>query len=149
MAMSRNLAVSAYAGVAVVGAFLIIEVPHLVFSGQPPRPPPNPGLIALTTICALIGVTWAMVFAALAFRRMGEFEREASKFSWYWGSTAGIALSGVLYTFIGLGGLTLIDPSHPIGTPLFRAFVTGYSLPIVSQLVAFLAVRLWWQVAKR
>ena len=33
--------------------------------------------------------------AALAFRRLDEFQQEAGKFAWYWGGSLGLAVSAI------------------------------------------------------
>jgi len=106
--------------------------------------------VMIVTLATLVAIAWTYWMAALAFRRLDEFQQEAGKFAWYWGGSLGIAVSAVGYMFIGQGGLHWLDPAHfGLGKELFRAFQIGYLLGIGCPMAGFIAMRLWWQATKR
>jgi hypothetical protein len=106
--------------------------------------------VLIPTVATLVAIAWTFWMAAIAFRRLDEFQQEAGRFAWYWGGAMGIAASLVGFVFIGQGGLHWLDPAHfGLGNELFRAFRIGYLLGIGCPMVGFILVRLWWQAAKR
>jgi hypothetical protein len=145
----RTLSVWKFMLLATVGGVGLMLAPRLLFG------PVNPAdfgtaRILQVAIPAAFAMGWAYVMAAMAFRRLDEFQQEASKFAWYWGGTLGLALSNAAYAFIALGGLHWLAPgSFQMGAEIFRAFRLGFLLGIGCPVAGFFAVRLWWQVAKR
>lgn len=109
----------------------------------------GPARILTWTATSALSVVWGFGLAWLLYRKGDEFEREASKFAWHWGGTAGLAISAPIYVFVMLGGLHWLDPNRPMGRDLARAFGEGYGLAIVAQLLGFLAAYAWWKAAKR
>jgi hypothetical protein len=106
--------------------------------------------VLIPTLGIAVAIGWTFVMAVLAFRRLDEYQVAAGKFAWYWGGSAGLAVSAVAYGFIALGGLHWLDPAHfHLGRDLFRAFQIGYLVGVGFPVVGLLLVRLWWQVAKR
>ena len=131
-----------------VGGLAILLGSRLVF----PTSPADIGTsrVMITTVTVAVATAWALWMAVLAFRRLDEFQQEASKFAWYWGGSIGLAASVVGYAFIGLGGLHWLDPAHfHLGKDLFTAFQVGYVLGIACPFVGFLVARACWTVSKR
>ncbi|MFL5296993.1 MAG: hypothetical protein ACJ798_11490 [Phenylobacterium sp.] len=141
----HNIRLWGFSGVALAGAIPLWIAPVLLIG----RVPAGGTRIIFATVCCLLAVAWAMVFAALGFRRADEYFRERSKVAWYWGGLLGIGATAPVYVFIAMGGLHWLDPTRPAGPELFRAFVMGYSLPIIAQLLGFTAVYVWWKAARR
>lgn len=149
MADRRSWRIWGYALVGWLGAVVVMAGSVLIF-GPVRAGDIGTARVLLPTMAAAVAVGWAFVMAALAFRRMDEYQIAAGKFAWYWGGTAGLSVSAVAYVFIALGGLHWLDPLHfHLGRDLFRGFYVGYLVGIGFPLLGFLAVRLWWQVAKR
>jgi hypothetical protein len=145
----RTLSVWKFMALAMLGGVGIILLPRLVFG---PVGPADFGTARVLqfAVPAVFAMVWAYVLSVMAFRRLDEFQQEASKFAWYWGGTLGIALSYAVYAFVSLGGLHWLAPtSFQTGAEFFRAFRLGFLLGVGSPLLGFLAVRLWWQAAKR
>ena len=145
MIQRRTVEVWKYAGIGMLGGMAICYLPFLIAFG----PGFSGARVLAWTASSSAAMVWVFVYARLAFKRHDEFGREASKFAWYWGGTAGLAASMPLYVFIVLGGLHWIDPSRPVRVDLARAFVMGFGLPVLAQLAGFLAVLMWWRLAKR
>lgn len=133
--------------IGVVGGSALMFSP-LAFNGLFSPGFSGPRVLALT-LSAVAAVTWALYFSWLNFRRADEFHREGMKFGWLWGGTIGLCASAPVYVFIGLGGLHWLDPNRPLSALAARAFVMGYSLPILSGVIGYLAVYAWWRLSKR
>jgi hypothetical protein len=144
----RTLSVWKFILAAWIGGFVVMLTPRLLFGAS--AADVGTSRVMITTLAAVVAIAWTFWMAALAFRRLDEFQQEAGKFAWYWGGSLGIAASAVGYAFIGLGGLHWLDPAHfGLGKELYRSFQIGYALGIGCPLVGFLVMRLWWQAAKR
>jgi len=144
----RTLQVWKYILAAWVGSIAVMLATHVVFKTS--AADYGTARVMITTLAVLAAIAWTFWMAALAFRRLDECQQEAGKFAWYWGGSTGIAFSVVGYVFIGEGGLHWLDPSHfGLGKELFRAFRIGYLLGVGAPVLGFLAMRLWWQAAKR
>jgi len=144
----RTLSVWKFILAAWAGGFAVMLGARLVFGTSPADV--GTGRVMITTLAAAVGVGWTVWMAALAFRRLDEFQQEASKFAWYWGGSIGVAVSAVGYVFMALGGMHWLDPvNFHLGKDLLRAFQTGYLLGVGSPVAGFLVARLWWQAAKR
>ena len=116
----------------------------LLFKGAPPG-----GRILWATACAVLAMVWGVWIAIRVVRRTDEFHLEASKFAWHWGGLAGIIVSAPVYVFVEAGGLHWIDPSRPSSKALGLALAMGYGLLLISQLVGFVAVNVWWKATRR
>jgi hypothetical protein len=128
--------------VAIIGAAKLIA-PH-------PHGAPTPASIVTFTIASTLAGAWATVLATMAFRRLDEFQRAASKFAWYWGGTIGILVSLPVYVFVYLGGLHWLDPAHfHLGAELAFAFRLGYGLAVVSLLLGFLVGLGVWRITRQ
>jgi hypothetical protein len=111
---------------------------------------PQPTWIVTFTLASALAAAWAMVFATLAFRRLDEFQRAASKFAWYWGGTLGLVVSLPAYVFVYLGGLHWLDPAHfHLGAELAFAFRLGYGIAVVSLLLGFLVALGVWRITRQ
>jgi len=131
-----------------LGGWTIVLAPHLVAPHQ--RGGPAPAWIVTFTLAAALAMVWAVVFSALAFRKLDEFQRAASKFAWYWGGSIGFAVSLPVFIFIYLGGLHWLDPAHfHLGADLAFAFRLGYGLAAVSVLLGFAVALGVWRLSKR
>jgi hypothetical protein len=110
----------------------------------------TPGWIVGCTVAAAVAIVWACVFATLAFRKLDEVERAASKFAWYWGGSIGFGASLPVFIFIYMGGLQWLDPAHFHHVPgLAVAFRLGYGLAVVSLMLGFFVGLAVWRIAKR
>ncbi len=108
---------------------------------------------------AYVAGAWLAVFSVLAWRKQGEFERAAQKFSWLFGGLFGLMGSLALLPFVTQPGLLspMLDwVEHalraPDGTPpdpAAPAFMLGAAYIVLSQLVGFLVCWVGWHVAKR
>ena len=145
----RNIQIWGYQAVGLVGGIAILFVPLMALGRPASGHGIYPLVIVLMTLSSAAALGWVYVFARLSFRRMDEFVQQGSRVAWYWGGIAGLALSAPVAVFIALGGLHWLSPASPIGSPLARAFMLGYALPVVLQLAGFLIVASWWRLAKR
>lgn len=145
----RSLSVWMYALAGWLGAIALM-VGSIWLFGPMRRDDLGTARVMIPTLTTAVAVTWAFVMAVFAFRRLDEYQVAAGKFAWYWGGSAGLAVSVIAYGFIGLGGLHWLDPAHfHLGGDLFRAFQVGYVVGMGFPVLGFLLVRLWWQAAKR
>jgi len=148
MPSQRSLERWGYMGAAVLGAAAIIYVPLFVAPHR--RGAPDPTWIVAFTVATALAMAWTLGFATLAFRRLDEFQRAASKFAWYWGGALGLAVSLPVYSFILLGGLHWLDPTHfHLGAELAFAFRLGYGLAVVSMLLGFLVALGVWRITRQ
>jgi hypothetical protein len=144
----RSLARWGYMGAGVVGAAVIVYLPLLAWPHR--RGPPDPTWIVVVTVAAALAMAWVAGFAVLAFHRLDEFQRAASKFAWYWGGSLGLAVSAPIYLFILLGGLHWLDPAHfHLGAELAVAFRLGYGLAVVSIMLGFIVALGVWRITRR
>jgi hypothetical protein len=110
----------------------------------------DPTWIVTVSLAVALAMAWAVAFAALAFNRLDEYQRAASKFAWYWGGSIGLAVSAPVYAFIGLGGLHWLDPARfHLGPELGFAFRLGYGLAAGSIALGFLVALAFWRVTRR
>ena len=111
---------------------------------------PPPAWIVGFTLATALAIAWAVVFATLAFRRLDEIQRAASKFAWYWGGSIGLAASLPFYVFIYLGGLHWLDPVHfHLGAELAFAFRLGYGLAAGSLGLGMLVALGVWRITRQ
>lgn len=149
MVERRTLSVWAYVLAGWLGAVGLMIAVRLIF-GPLGAGDVGTARVLIPTVGIAVAVTWAFVMAVFAFRKLDEFYVEASKFAWYWGGAAGLAVSVVAYAFIALGGLHWLDPVHfHLGRDLFRGFQTGYIVGTAFPVLGFLVAHVWWRMAKR
>ena len=135
---------------AFVGALAISLAPILLFGRGGAAASVGTVRVLIPTGLAALAIAWAVWMASLSFRRLDEFQQQASKFAWYWGGSIGVAVSFVGFIFVGQGGMHWLDPAHyPLGRDLFRAFQWGYLLGIGTPMAGFLVARLVWKVTRR
>jgi hypothetical protein len=146
----RGLAFRSYLVLSVMGALGFMLGGGLVVKYLLPGAPGDPGKILALTAITGVAMAWALWIGASCFRRLDEYHQAAGKFAWYWGGSAGMAASTVVWAFIGKGGLHWLDPADfPLGEDIFNAYTIGYMSALLPILAGFLAVRLWWRLAKR
>ena len=97
------------------------------------------GLVMVVLIMA-----WSFAFAYLTATKEDEYTLTGAKFAWFWGGLFGLVCSTPVLAFIAWGGLTLIDPAFRPQPDAVPPLILGYMLPLVFQMVGFLAVRAWW-----
>src|ERR1022692_4883843 len=125
MPNKRSLSRWGYVAAGLLGGWAIALAPFAAASHRAGAP--TPGWIIAVTLAAALAMIWACVFATLAFRKLDEFERAASKFAWYWGGSIGFAASLPMFMFIYMGGLHWLDPARfHLGAELAFAFRLGY-----------------------
>lgn len=94
-------------------------------------------IAASLLLVAVVSVIW--------WRNIDEAAREAHKWSWYWGGSAG--LSGVLVLFLliymtgGSFGRDLIASVGLTGRELELGMATGAVLPVIGYAIAW---AIWW-----
>ena len=91
-------------------------------------------------------VTWGTVHY---WRRLDEAAREAHKFAWYWGGTAGLMVAFVAFLVLTANGGDLISTGlHGRTTP--KAFVElGVIGVLVPQMVGYVVAWAGWWISKR
>lgn len=145
--LPRKLPIWGYLLIAGLGAALVMLGAQLLVGAPPPGQPPKLTQVIALTFAAIVVAVWAVWLSILVFRSLDEFQQEAGRFAWYWGGSLGMMVSVIGYVFVTMGGLHWLGAALPGGPqPAFR---DGYFLAIGCQLAGFVAVRLWWQAAKR
>jgi len=127
-----------YAVVAVGGAVALLYLTQLLFGGALAR-----------SVAMILAIAWSAGFALLGFRKADEFNRERSKFAWYWGSFLAIPACVLMVTVVRLFGLPQLAGFTPGDHDTFRAFSAGVALPLLVQVIAYGLVSLWWRATKR
>jgi hypothetical protein len=106
-------------------------------------------------IVVLIAIPWVMGCALMAWRVTDEPAREAHKFAWWWGGSAGLVLALVSSLFIGrenaiadyaLASLSAGRPDWPEGS---LAFLGGLMFAATAQMVGYCLVWAGWWAARR
>jgi hypothetical protein len=148
MASTRSLSRWGFVAAGLLGGWAITLAP--VVAARHSAGAQTPGWIIGCTLAAAVAMIWACVFATLAFRKLDEVERAASKFAWYWGGSIGFAASLPVFIFIHMGGLHWLAPARfHLGPELAFAFRLGYGLAAVSVMLGFLVGLAVWRFAKR
>jgi hypothetical protein len=150
MTERRGFWTPTYVLTGILPAIAILLLPGLFFGFQHRGPIVVPARIVATTIAVASAMVWNLAFAVRAFRRTDEYFQTGSKFAWYWGGSLGLAATAPVYAFIGLGGLHWLFPdSFHLGADLFRAFVIGYTLPVVGMATGSMIAYGVWRTARR
>ena len=95
-------------------------------------------------VAAVVG--GGLVFTVRWWRLLDEVAREAHKFAWYWGGSAGMALGGLV--------AILIDGGR-IAAPLFQGptasdgFVAGALTVMIAQSIGYFVAWIGWWWARR
>jgi cell division protein FtsW (lipid II flippase) len=133
--------------VSVAGGVAILFLPDLLLSGLP-QAGDRSAVLARTT-ATVAAIAWAVFFAMAAFRRADEFNRERSKFAWYWGSLIGLAVATPIAAFVAVGGSRWLNGAAPADPQLVHAFALGVVLSLAAQVLGSAAVSLWWRMTRR
>ncbi len=102
----------------------------------------NPGVVAVLIVAGLL---FAAVISVFWWRNIDEAAREAHKWAWYWGGSAG--LGGVLVLFLlsvlsaGAFGRDLIAAYGLVGHEFELGMAVGVLLPVGGYVVAWGG---WW-----
>jgi len=136
-----------YAVVGVAGGVALVSLPQLLFPG--PRAVDDATFTIARMASVAVALAWAGGFGLMAFRRADEFNRERSKFAWYWGSCLGIAVSVLAVALVRLFGLPQLAGLPAGGRAAFSAFAAGVVLTILAQVLGSGLVGLWWRATKR
>jgi hypothetical protein len=135
-----------YALVGIGGGIAFVCLPQLLFPAA--RPIGDPAFAAARLASVVLGIAWAGYFALQGFRRADEYNRERSKFAWYWGSLIGIVPCVPIVALAHLIGLSPVVAAASSDHGQFRAFAAGVTLPILAQLLGFGLVSLWWRIRR-
>jgi hypothetical protein len=133
--------------VALAGAVAILFLPDLLLSGG--QPAGGRSAVLARTTATVAAIAWAVFFGGAAFRRADEFNRERSKFAWYWGSLIGLAVATPVAAFVAVGRSGWLSSGAPADPQLVHAFALGVILPLAAQVLGSAAVSLWWRVTRR
>lgn len=133
--------------VALAGAVAILFLPDLLLSGQ--RAAGDRSEVLARTTAVVAALAWATFFGMAAFRGDDEFNRERSKFAWYWGSLIGLAVATPIASFIAVGGYRWLSGAAAADPQLLHAFALGFVLALAAQVLGSAAVSLWWRVTRR
>lgn len=101
---------------------------------------PDAARVALILVLIVL-MTWA---CATYWRRMDEVQKEAHKFAWYWGGSAGLALAAaamVIVQRIGIGLPASADPADMIAL--------GITICMLCQFAGYLLVWAGWWLVRR
>jgi hypothetical protein len=145
----RDIRAWSYLATAIVGGVMIAIGPGFLVGRPVVHGRIEPDRLVIWTLAFAVAMAWTIVFSTLNFRSSDEFQQQTSRVAWYWGSAIGLAVSLPIYGFISFGGLHWLWPAIPSSGALARAFMTGYGLPVLAQLLGFVVVRTWWRMSKR
>jgi hypothetical protein len=153
MAADRMRRVWGYLAIAVVGGTAITLAARLLGGPGGVLGLDHDGQVLTMALGAALALAWTMVFAALSFHSSDEFRQQGSMIAWYWGGSAGLAVSSPIYVFVMMGGLTMIGLAPRLAPTVAavaaRSFMMGYLLPVLLQVAGFFVVRTWWRASKR
>lgn len=99
--------------------------------------------IGLAVAVALTVLTWVCV---AWWSRLDEAAREAHKWAWWWGGTAGTALAGVI--LIGLQRTAFADTAL-VGPHPLDSLSAGVLIVLLSQLAGYAVAWAAWWLARR
>lgn len=98
---------------------------------------------SLQAIILGVGILAGIMISIRWWRDADEAVREAHKWAWYWGGSAGIAVVVVLFVLSGWGMITLNIP--PYGDGPDGAILSGSALTLGIMLAGYLiAWAAWW-----
>lgn len=133
--------------VALAGGVAILFLPDLLLGA--PQPAGGSSAVLARTTAAVAAIAWATIFGLAAFRRADEFNRERSKFAWYWGSLIGLAVATPIAVFTAVGGARWLSGAAPADPRLIHAFAFGVVLALAAQVLGSAAVSFWWRMTRR
>jgi hypothetical protein len=142
VAFIRSVAV-AVAGAVVIwfGAAAVIQA---VFGGRAPAAAPWLALAKAASLAWVAAVGWIV-----SWRRLDEMAQEASKFSWFIGSTAAILVTApIMLLWLLNGGTFLAHIAGDRGTP-GAYFAMGWIGLVLAQMLCSLVARAGWWATKR
>lgn len=137
----------AFALVALAGAVAILFAPDLLRGHL--EPAGGDAAVLARTTAVVAAIAWAAFFGSAAYRRSDEFNRERSKFSWYWGSLIGLGVATPFAAFVVVGGARWLIPAASASPLSIRAFALGVTLPLAAQALGSAAVSIWWRATRR
>ncbi|HEV7228794.1 hypothetical protein [Brevundimonas sp.] len=125
------LGLSVLVGLGLGGSVALIEA----VGGEASRP--------LQAIALGVGVSLGMAICLIWWRNADEAVREAHKWAWYWGGSAGIGLVMILFA---LSSWNLIEVNvPPYGDGPNGLLLSGIAVTLGAQLVGYLiAWAAWW-----
>jgi xanthosine utilization system XapX-like protein len=127
----RVLGLSVLVGMAVGGVAALIEA----IGGSEARP--------LVAVVLAVGVSLGMALCLMWWRGADEAVREAHKWAWYWGGSAGIAFVMILFVLSSWDVIILTIPSFDGGPN--GQLLSGVALTLGAQGVGYLvAWAAWW-----
>lgn len=101
--------------------------------------------MAVTTGLFVVGIGGAVLY----WRRLDEAAREAHKFAWYWGGSAGLMVA--LAAFVGLraAGLDPLELGVVGGDDPYDYFTLGVLGVTLSQIAGYTVAWAGWWIARR
>ncbi|MGH9591694.1 MAG: hypothetical protein ACRD5L_01290 [Bryobacteraceae bacterium] len=142
----RSLQTWIFTAVAIAGSLPILFLPDLLPSGYRLRG--ESSVVVANTVCTILAILWAAIFATIAFRRAEEFVQERGKFAWYWGSFIGLAVVMPLAVFMVVGGFAWFGSAVAANPQFDRGFAVGAGLVLAAEMIGFAAVSLWWKATR-
>ncbi|MDQ3125897.1 MAG: hypothetical protein M3Q74_09885 [Pseudomonadota bacterium] len=137
-------------GVSGVGAFALVMVACLLLGGLAGFGSAflgdQPGPVGVGVAAAVISAAMAMGFVACVWwwRQIDEAAREAHKWAWWWGGSAGMAVGAVLLLTLMLNAESQPLPEGFGSTP-GDIFVSGMMSILLFQMAGYgLAWAGWW-----
>jgi hypothetical protein len=125
------LGLSVLVGLGLGGSVALIEA----FGGEATRP--------LMTVVLGVGVALVMAICVIWWRNADEAVREAHKWAWYWGGSAGIGLVMTLFALSSWGVIELNVPPYDDGPN--GLLLSGIAVTLGAQLAGYLvAWAAWW-----
>lgn len=135
--------------IGIAGGLSLMVLPILLVGRPTPEAPPTLTQVGVITLGVAAGVAWGAFFGVRGFRAQDEFFQQRTRTAWLWGGMAGLLISVPIYIFVALGGLHLIWPQIAADRALRGAFVLGYGLPAMAQILGALAVAMTLRVLRR
>ncbi|WP_296819510.1 hypothetical protein [Brevundimonas sp.] len=137
----RRLSAAQLFGLTLVLALVSGGVLGALGAGEDASPVPD-----VVTGALMLGLAVGVLWACLAYwRRLDEAAREAHKFAWYWGGSAGLGVAGLAIGYLaGLGetadlGWLGLDGSAS------SYLIVGALLVVAAQVVGYVLVWAgWW-----
>lgn len=89
------------------------------------------------SVLAWLCVTW--------WARLDEAAREAHKWAWWWGGTAGTALAGVVLVTLQR---TAFADTATVGPHALDSLAAGVVTVLICQLIGYLIAWAWWWLSR-